>query len=200
MSNHFGRIQFTGDGMTWPVLKYDRIAVNDRGELLLVSVVAPTQIVKGIRGWLNTNKKGTATATGAMIKKSFEDDWRLRNPGNLRKLEDGYAGETHKLAYGMAHALFTARCEGFLKSVSEEALWQELNSDRFTTPLLRSWMPWITGQLTDQEVLVEADCYRCQCGTLAATTADLDDIVSRGLKQGNLSIPSTSAALAAISA
>jgi hypothetical protein len=200
MSQHFGEIQFAGDGMTWPVLKYDRIAVGQRNELLLVSVVAPTQIVKGIRGWLNTNKKGTATATGAQVKKSFEDEWQLRNPGNLRKLDEGYIGETHKLAYGQAHAMFTCRAEGFLTSVSEEALWQELNSSRFTTPLLRPWMPWVTKQLTERELLVEADCHRCRCGVLAAHTGDLDEIVSRGLKEGHITIPSNRAASLAVPA
>jgi hypothetical protein len=157
MSDCFGLIQFSGEDMTWPTLKYDRLATGDRGELLLASVIAPTQIVKGIRGWLNTNKRGTAVATGAKVKKSFEDDWQLRDPGNLWKLPDGYSTETHRLQYGLAHALFTTRTPGFLKSISEESLWQELNSPRFTTPLLRSWMPWVTRELMERNLLVEAE-------------------------------------------
>ena len=32
-----------------------------------------------------------------------------------------------------------------MKVVTAESLWQELKSDRFTTPLLREWMPYIDG-------------------------------------------------------
>jgi hypothetical protein len=189
MSAWFGDIQFTGGDMTWPVLKYDRLAVGERGELLLASVVAPTQIIKGIRGWLNTTKRGMATATGAKVKKSFEHEGRLREPGNLNKLDTGYATEVHRLSYGLAHALFKARTPGLLVSLAEEALWQELNTTRFTTPLLREWMPWLTNQLLDHGLLVEADCHRCRCGVLPATTADLDAVVSRGLQEGHITIP-----------
>src|SRR6516165_4183409 len=97
MSDVFGDVQFSGEDMTWPVLKYDRLAVGSRGELLLISVVAPTQIVKGIRGWLHTSKRGMATATGGKVKKSHEDDSQLRDPGNLAKLDCGYATEVHRL-------------------------------------------------------------------------------------------------------
>jgi hypothetical protein len=189
MSDVFGDVQFSGEDMTWPVLKYDRLAVGSRGELPLISVVAPTQIVKGIRGWLHTSKRGMATATGAKVKKSHEDDSRLRNPGNLAKLDCGYATEVHRLSYGLAHALFTARTPGLLVSLAEESLWQELKTTRFTTPLLRDWMPWLTNQLLDQGLLVEADCHRCRCGVLQATTADLDAVVSRGLQEGHITIP-----------
>jgi hypothetical protein len=188
MSDLFGMVQFTGEDMTWPAVQYDRIAVGGRGELLLVSVVAPTQIVKGIRGWLNTAKRGIATATGAKVKKSFEDEWRLREPGNLHKLDAGYATDVHRLAYGLAHAMFIARTPGLLLSLAEEALWQELNTTRFTTPLLRGWMPWVTQQLVERGLLVEADCHRCRCGVLQTTTADLDTVVSSGLKDGHIAI------------
>jgi hypothetical protein len=188
MSEMFGGIQFAGEDMTWPVVQYDRLAVGERGELLMVSVVAPTQIVKGIRGWLNTNKRGVATATGAKVKKSFEDECRLREPGNLNKLDGGYVTEVHRLAYGLAHAMFVARTPGLLLSLAEEALWQELNTTRFTTPLLRGWMPWVTGQLMERGLLVEADCHRCRCGVLQTTTADLDEVVSRGLREGHVTI------------
>ena len=156
--------------------------------MLLASLVAPTQIVKGIRGWLNTNKKGTVVATGAKVKKSHEEEYYEHDPGTLWKLPDGYRTESHRLSYGLAHALFVTRTPGFLKSISEEALWQELTSTRFTTPILRSWMPWVTRQLQERELLVEADAYRCRCGVLQATTADLDGIVSDGIKEGRLLI------------
>src|SRR5260370_3349795 len=127
--------------------------------MLLASLGAARQIVKGIRGWLNTSTKGTVVATGAKVKKSHEEDWQLRDPGNLWKLPDGYRTESHRLQYGLAHALFVTRVPGFLKSISEEALWQELTSTRYTTPILRSWMPWGTQQLQDRQLLVEPAPY-----------------------------------------
>src|SRR5260370_7704966 len=98
--------------------------------MLLASIVAPTQIIKGIRGWLNTSKKGNVVATGAKLKKSHEEDWQLRDPGNLWKLPDGYRTESHRLQYGLAHALFVTPVPAFLNSISQQALCQPLTTTR----------------------------------------------------------------------
>lgn len=60
-----------------------------------------------------------------------------RNPGNVARVAEGYRTEFHKVNYGAAHAIFITKSPGFLVSTEEEAIWQELNTDRFSTPLDR---------------------------------------------------------------
>jgi hypothetical protein len=64
----------------------------------------------------------------------------------------------------------------------------ELKQERFTTPLLRGWLPHICKELENQNVLVRSYTLDCTCCLMAATSADLDAIVEGGLKNGTLSI------------
>ncbi len=73
--------------------------------------------------------------------------------------------------------------------VTEESLWQELNTTRFTTPILREWIPFIDRKLRECNRLENAHVYGCQCGILTATTTKLDEIVIGGLKDGDIVIP-----------
>ncbi|MEJ7636412.1 MAG: hypothetical protein WKF75_00090, partial [Singulisphaera sp.] len=146
----------------------------------------PTAIVAGIRAYLNTNKKVTITASGADVKRASAPSHHRRNPGNVARVVEGYRTEFHKVDYGAAHAVFITKSPGFLLSTEEEAIWQELNTDRFTTPLLRAWMPWLMKTLAKSKLLVEAECYRCKCGELTCTTSDLDALVGAGIKEGHL--------------
>src|SRR3954454_14504010 len=93
------------------------------------------------------------------------------------------------MEFGLAHALFITRMKGFMLVVSEESLWQELKENRFTTPLLREWMPYVEGQLRTQDLLEEALVFNVTCGVLSATTTHLDKIVTDGLKSGEIRIP-----------
>ncbi len=182
----FGEVCFRGEDSMWDPLKYDRLAVGASGALMFISLIGPTAIVAGIRAYLNTNKKVTILATGVEIKRASAQAHYRRNPGNVSRAADGYRTEHHKVEYGAAHALFITKAPGFLLSTEEEAVWQELNTDRFTTPLLRGWMPWIMKALKAKKFLVEAECYRCQCGELTCATSDLDVIVGEGIVGGHL--------------
>jgi hypothetical protein len=84
--------------------------------------------------------------------------------------------------------MFVARTPGFMPLVSEEALWQELNNVRFTTPILRSWLPHIEASLREQDYLEDAYCFNAPCGVLNLNTEALDKIVSEGITLGKLSI------------
>jgi len=183
----FGEVCFSGEDSNWDPLKYDRLAVGASGALMFISLIGPTAIVAGIRAYLNTNKKVTITASGGQIKRaSAHLRGTARNPGNIARVAEGYRTEFHKVDYGAAHAIFITKSPGFLLSTEEEAIWQELNTDRFTTPLLRGWMPWLMKTLTRSKLLVEAECYRCKCGELTCTTSDLDALVGAGIKEGHL--------------
>ena len=123
------------------------------------------------------------------VNQPGREKWEARNPGRVIPTPEGYQVFTHKLGYGLAHALFLTRMPGFMKVVTEESLWQELNDVRFTTPILRAWMPYIEERLRADDLLEDAHVYRCQCGVLSATTKRLDEIVTRGLAEGHIVIP-----------
>jgi hypothetical protein len=137
----------------------------------------------------NPKSKVIVNASGAKINQPSRAAYMAHQPGRLNPSSDGYFCYMHKLDYGQAHALFVTKSPGFMKIVNEEALWQELNNVRFTTPILRQWMPYIEQELRRMELLEEAHVFNCACGVLSAQTKHLDMIVSTGLKNGSITIP-----------
>jgi hypothetical protein len=190
----FGDIEFQGKDVATPSFPFDRLAISGRGELLLVSLVAPAMNVKQIRAILNGGAKVICNAGGVKVKQPSREDWYAHAPGRLTPSADGYFCYVHRLDYGLCHALYVTKMPGFMRVVTEEALWQELNDTRFTTPLLREWVPYIEVELRSAELLEEAHVFNCTCGVLSAQTKHLDEIVSEGLRSGSIDIPSSSAA------
>lgn len=190
----WGEMEIQGKDIAIPAVKFDRLAVGGRGELLLVSIVAETQRVKQIRAILAGGAKATIQAGGVKLRRPNDEPWRATQPGRLFPTPDGYLCQTHKLGFGQAHAMFLTRMPGFMKVVTPESLWQELNGTRFTTPILKQWMPYLEERLRADEHLDEAHVFNCLCGVLAATTKTLDAIVSQGLADHKLVIrtPATS--------
>ncbi len=116
-------------------------------------------------------------------------------PGAVRPSLRGYRIDSHRLGFGSLHALFTCRQDGFLPNDSDNALWQELKQERFTTPLLRGWLPCIRKELEIRNLLSRCHTLDCTCCILTATSADLDSIVESGLKNGSIFIQEEAAAL-----
>lgn len=81
------------------------------------------------------------------------------------------------------------KAPGFMMVVTEEMLWRELNSPRFTTPILRAWVPYLEAELRACNRLEDAHVFNCKCGILAVTTPKLDEIVIDGLSKGKILIP-----------
>jgi hypothetical protein len=109
-------------------------------------------------------------------------------PESVSPSPGGYRIDAHKLGFGSIHALFTCRQQGFLPNDSDDALWQELKQERFTTPLLRGWLPYIRKELELKSLLARCHTLDCTCCVLAGTSADLDAIVESGLKNGSTAI------------
>jgi hypothetical protein len=185
----YGTIEFQGKDFATPSFLFDRLAISGRGELLLVSLVAPSQNIKQIRAILNGGAKAQVMAGGVKVNQPGREAWYAHAPGRLTPSADGYQTLAHKIGYGQVHALFVTRTPGFMKVVTGETLWQELNDVRFTTPLLREWVPHIEKCLRDESLLEDAHVYNCTCGVLSASTRHLDTIVTEGLQSGALSIP-----------
>jgi hypothetical protein len=159
--------------------RFDKVALHD-DKLVFVSLVAFSQDVKALR---------------AAIAAGLESPMRLRNvtltrddecmvPDAVRPAQVGYRLDSHRLGLGSVHALFTCRQDGFLPNDSDDALWQELKQERFTTPLLRGWLPHIRKELELKGLLSRCHTLDCTCCILTATSADLDSIVEFGLKNG----------------
>jgi hypothetical protein len=184
-----GDVEFQGKDISTPGVKFDKLAISGRGELLLVSLVADTQQVKQIRAILCGGAKAVIMAGGINVNQPGKADWYAKQPCKLYPSEEGYQCYTHKIGYGMAHALFLTRTPGFMKVVTPESLWQELNNVRFTTPILKEWVPYIEEQLRNMSRLEDAECFNCKCGILSATTTSLDEVISQGLAQDNILIP-----------
>jgi hypothetical protein len=93
-----------------------------------------------------------------------------------------------RIGFGSINALFTCRQHGFLPNESDDAIWQELKQDRFTTPLLRRWLPYIRKELELKSLLARCQTLDCTCCILTAMSADLDSVVEFGLKNSLVKI------------
>ena len=98
-------------------------------------------------------------------------------PSDVWPSPGGYRIDAHRLGFGSIHALFICRQQGFLPNDSDDALWQELKQERFTTPLLRGWLPYVRKELELKSLLSRCHTLDCTCCILTATSADLDSIV-----------------------
>lgn len=93
-----------------------------------------------------------------------------------------------QLARGVWHCVAIANRTDLLLSNDDDTLWSVLRSGRFTTPLLRSWTPWIREQLEQSGELSPLNCWECDAALLTAETELLDQIVSHGVACGALKL------------
>lgn len=89
---------------------------------------------------------------------------------------------THNLGYNTFHCVAISRRPGFMTTMDDEAIWQQLNDDRFTTPVLREWTPYIKSVMLKRDLIVPAKGYGCACGFMVASNDHLDEIVQAGLQ------------------
>lgn len=185
----FGRIKFEGKDLPPQPATYDKLAMGSGRSLLFVSIVAETNFVKAIRSILGGGAKAHIYAQDGKIKHIDNPYSQPVHPEKLVKVDEGYDCYLHKMDHGLTHAVFVARTDGFMLSVTDEAVRRQLNDIRFTTPFLPEWTPYIREQLKAKRLLSTASCFNCACGTLDATTADLDAVIVAGLKSRKLIIP-----------
>ena len=191
MTTEIFELQFAGDGMTWDKdIFCNRLALDDLGQLVFASIICDAMQYKGIRGALCTNKKVQIKAPGMKVGKPGVAS---REPNFMLKHPVGYKDVVHKLPYRKVHAFVAAKLDGLLMAASEPHVWRELSSDRFTTPILREWMPTIVNRLLGRDLLVPCYGFNCNIAILKATTKDLDSVVSDSLRDGMIAIPEKSA-------
>lgn len=186
----FGNVVFTGKDIPPNECKFDKIATGGSGQLYVLQIFAPSQIVKSVRAILNNGAKASISGSGVNLwQASKKDRYDYRGISGLMAEPDGYTSYVARMSYGMAHCLFVTRRPGFMNVVSEDAIWAELNDNRFTTPICREWMPFITKRLKETGLLSECWGHRCESGILDLKTSDLDAIVEEGFTKKLLYIP-----------
>jgi hypothetical protein len=163
--------------------RFDKVALH-QDKLMFISLVAFSQDLKALRAALAAGLASPMRLKNVSLSRDGESDV----PESVWPAPAGYRLDSHRLGFGSVHALFTCRQQGFLPDDSDEALWQELRQERFTTPLLRGWLPYVRAELELQSLLARCHTLDCTCCILAATSADLDSIVETGLKDGSISI------------
>lgn len=165
---------------------YDRVAVSGK-TLMLLSFVGAAQMAKAMRAAL-------ASPTSGKYAIMLDGE----RPEGIDKDNGIYCGEgyycyAHRLPFGMVHAMFISRSPSLLMSPGDDALWNALKHPRYTTPLLKSWLPYLKEELEKERPgglpkLFGCKTVACGCRMLSAMTKDLDDIVSAGLKDGDIKI------------
>ena len=168
--------------------RFDKVALH-QDKLVFISLVAFSQDVKAIRAALAAG----INAPTWLMNVTLSKDGESKVPESVTPSLGGYRIDAHRLGFRSIHALFTCRQQGFLPNDSNNALWQELKQERFTTPLLHGWLPYVRKELELKSLLSRCHTFDCTCSILTAMSADLDSIVESGLKQGLISIQEESA-------
>lgn len=169
---------------------FDRLAVvPTTREILVLSVFTEAMRAKALRATLGTAKRVTITATGVEVTQLGHRKTASVDKVNPTVCSHGYAMSLCKADLGMVHALFIAKHPQLLPVMDETGLWSILRSEIHTTPLLRGWCPWLMTELRNRKLLVPCVVYRANAAILTATTEQLDDVVSCGLRAGHIEIP-----------
>jgi hypothetical protein len=163
--------------------RFDKVAVHDN-RLMCISLVAFSQDIKAFRAALAAGLTCPIRLRNVTLNKN--DDSFV--PKDVWPSLGGYGIESHRLGFGSIHAVFVCRQQGFLSNDSDEVLWQELKQERFSTPLLKRWQPYIRTELELNSLLSRCYTLDCTCCVLTATSADLDSVVEFELKNGLISI------------
>lgn len=162
-------------------LRLAAVATADR-QLMLVSAVADQSSISALRATLQSDPDAKTT-------------FGVEAPGlrrfNLQQTDDRYSCHRVRLIDDSAqyHLVAVARTPGFIADDSPESLWRELTSERYTTPLLRAWLPWIKQQMQARQHFAEVARFNCKAALVRMTDSELDAIVQAGLDAGALTIP-----------
>lgn len=178
-------VYFIGDNIHYRITA-DRVACNKEDELFLLSGICPGTTVKGIRACLNSNRKVRLSALNMILRRPGESSYR--KPDTLNVRAGGYSCCARPLGFGQFHAAFISRTPGFMTNASDEAVWQEVNMPRFTTPVLKEWMPYVRRILEENKLLTSLYGFQCNTARMKAKTKDLDEIIVRGIRNGVLKI------------
>jgi hypothetical protein len=163
-------------------LKIHRRYSRDYPGVLLLSATGADTAAKAVR----------ATLYQPEVEAEFILDIDGTAEHLLRARLDGkpvsYSAAVAKLAPGVIHLVALARIPGLMPNLSDDHLWAELSSPNYTTPLLRSWVPWLKETMTKGHGIVVAKGFEAEVGVLRTEPEALDEIISQGVRDGCLAI------------
>jgi hypothetical protein len=165
-------------------VKVHRRHTRDYPGLLLLSATGPDTAVKSVRATLY--QPDVAAEFVLNIGDTTERLVRAHRDFNGKPV--GYSAAIAKLAPGVIHLVALARIPGIMPNLSDDHLWTELSGPSYTTPLLRSWIPWLKETMTKSKGIVVAKGYASNVGVLKIEPETLDDLVSPGVKDGCLTM------------
>jgi hypothetical protein len=158
----------------------DAIGIHEN-EIMLLSVAGAETSVKALTAGLRSSGRDQRRV-----------DYKVQvgdvDHARLVKCPDGYHVYRTKLGYGLWHVLCVAKRDGLMPVLTEASLWQLLQGDQFTTPLLQEWIPWLYREMKGNGGIVELKQVGCNAGLLLADNDGLDELVSRGIRQRHLRI------------
>jgi hypothetical protein len=149
--------------------------------LLLLSATGPDTAVKSLR----------ATLYQPDVEAGFQLEGDTpRQMLKARSTFDGkpvsYHAAVLKLAPGVIHLVALASIPGLMPNMSDDHLWTELSSPRYTTPLLRAWIPWLKQAMVKSGGIVGCTGVAATVGVLKTEPDELDALVASGVKDGHL--------------
>jgi len=155
---------------------------QDYPGLLMLSATGPDTAVKSVRATLYQPE----VEAEFLLERDDTIEWMLR----ARIPFDGkpvvYSAAVAKLAPGVIHLVALAKIPGIMPNMSDDHLWAELTGPRYTTPLLRSWIPWLKGVVVQGGGIVVTDGFASTVGVLRVGLDELDALVTLGVKEGHL--------------
>jgi hypothetical protein len=152
----------------------DRLAHHGDGRVMVLSCHGPQQTLRGLGAILTSDAK-------VRLEHCDEDDCTTA----LAKDGCGYRTYKHLLSPGLWHFLWVSKDPRLLVA-GKEALGQALLGDPFTTPVLPEWVPYLETALEQESLLTALSGEGCTSAYLTASTEELDQIVSDGIRSGML--------------
>ena len=162
--------------------RIDRRPGRDNPGMLLLSVTGPDTAVKSARATL--------------YQPDVEAEFLLENGETLHQMVkariplDGkpavYGVAMAKLAPGVVHMVALAKIPGLMPNTSDDHLWSELTGPRYTTPLLRSWIPWLKEAMAKDGRIIVGEGFASSLGVLRTEPDELDALVCSGVREGHL--------------
>jgi hypothetical protein len=162
-------------------MKLRRRHGQDYPGLLVLSATGPDTAVKSVRATLYQPDVEAefvleSETTGRMLKARLAFDGKPVT----------YTAAVTKLAPGVIHLVALAKIPGLMPDMSDDHLWAELTGPRYTTPLLRAWIPWLKTAMSAGGGIVVANGFAATVGVLKTEPDALDELATSGVREGHL--------------
>ena len=146
--------------------------------VLMLSATGPDTAVKSVRATLYQPE----VEAEFVLEMGDTTERLLRARITLDGRPVVYTAAVAKLAKGVIHLVALARISGTMPNMTDDHLWAELAGPRYTTPLLRSWIPWLKEAMVKDGGIVVAEGFASAVGVLNVEVDELVALVPFGVK------------------